>query len=138
MEFFRIKRDIPFMRYALIFNVISLVTFLIAVGSLAIRGLNFGVDFTGGTVMEVAYAQAADLGKIRESVARLGFSDASVQNFGTSRDVLIRLPVKQGLTSAQLSEKVMAELRKDDATVQMRRVEKVSIGQLWRPQAAAK
>jgi preprotein translocase subunit SecF len=123
MEWFRIKRDIPFMRYALIFNVISLVTFLIAVGSLAIRGLNLGVDFTGGTVMEVAYAQAADLGKIRESMARLGFSDASVQNFGTSRDVLIRLPVKQGVSSAQLSERVMQELRKDDSRVEVRRVE---------------
>ncbi len=123
MEFFRIKRDIPFMRYALIFNVISLVTFLIAVGSLAIRGLNLGVDFTGGTVMEVAYAQAADLGKIRESMARLGFSDASVQNFGTSRDVLIRLPVKQGVSSAKLSELVMQELRKDDTRVEVRRVE---------------
>jgi len=123
MEFFRIKHDIPFMRYALIFNVISLVTFLVAVGSLAIRGLNFGVDFTGGTVMEVAYAQAADLGKIRESVARLGFSDASVQNFGTSRDVLIRLPVKQGVSSAKLSEQVLEALRKDDSRIEMRRVE---------------
>ncbi len=123
MEFFRIKRDIPFMRYALIFNVISLITFLIAVGSLAIRGLNLGVDFTGGTVMEVAYAQAADLGKIRESMARLGFTEASVQNFGTSRDVLIRLPVKQGVSSAKLSEQVMQQLRKDDTRVEMRRVE---------------
>jgi preprotein translocase subunit SecF len=123
MEFFRIKRDIPFMRYALIFNVISLITFLIAVGSLAIRGLNLGVDFTGGTVMEVAYAQAADLGKIRESMSRLGFSDASVQNFGTSHDVLIRLPVKQGVSSAKLSEQVMEELRKDDSRIEMRRVE---------------
>jgi preprotein translocase subunit SecF len=123
MEWFRIKRDIPFMRYALIFNVISLVTFLIAVGSLAFRGLNLGVDFTGGTVMEVAYAQAADLGRIRESMARLGFTDASVQNFGTSRDVLIRLPLKQGVSSAKLSEQVMQELRKDDTRVEMRRVE---------------
>jgi len=123
MEWFRIKRDIPFMRYALIFNVISLVTFLIAVGSLAVRGLNLGVDFTGGTVMEVAYAQAADLGRIRESVARLGFTDASVQNFGTSRDVLIRLPVKQGVSSAKLSELVMEALRKDDSRVEVRRVE---------------
>jgi len=123
MEWFRISRDIPFMRYALIFNVISLITFVVAVGSLAIRGLNLGVDFTGGTVMEIHYAEAADLGKIRESVARLGFADAAVQNFGTSRDVLIRLPVKQGLTSAQLSEQVMAGLRKDDPKVEMRRVE---------------
>jgi preprotein translocase subunit SecF len=123
MEWFRITRDIPFMRHALIFNVISLVTFLIAVGSLATRGLNLGVDFTGGTVMEVAYPQAADLGKIRESVARLGFTEASVQNFGTSRDVLIRLPLKPGASSAKLSEQVMQELRKDDARVDMRRVE---------------
>jgi preprotein translocase subunit SecF len=123
MEWFRIKRDIPFMRYALIFNVISIVTFLIAVASLSIRGLNLGVDFTGGTVMEVAYPQAADLGKIRESVARLGFTEAAVQNFGTSRDVLIRLPAKQGVSSAKLSEQVMQELRKDDARVEMRRVE---------------
>jgi preprotein translocase subunit SecF len=123
MEWFRITRDIPFMRYALIFNVISIVTFLIAVGSLATRGLNLGVDFTGGTVMEVAYPQAADLGKIRESMARLGFTDAAVQNFGTSRDVLIRLPLKQGVSSAKLSEQVMQELRKDDARVEMRRVE---------------
>jgi preprotein translocase subunit SecF len=123
MEFFRIKRDIPFMRYALIFNVISIVTFLIAVGSLAIRGLNLGVDFTGGTVMEITYAQPAHLDRIRESIAKLGFTEASVQNFGTSRDVLIRLPVKQGLTSAMLSELVMRELRKDDRTVEVRRVE---------------
>ena len=123
MEWFRISRDIPFMRYALIFNVISVITFVVAVGSLAIRGLNLGVDFTGGTVMEIHYAEAADLGKIRESVARLGFADAAVQNFGTSRDVLIRLPVKQGLTSAQLSEQVIAELRKNDPKVELRRVE---------------
>jgi preprotein translocase subunit SecF len=123
MEFFRIKRDIPFMRYALIFNVISIVTFLVAVVSLGFRGLNLGVDFTGGTVMEVAYAQPADLHKIREAMAKLGFTEASVQTFGTSRDVLIRLPVKQGLTSAKLSELVMQELRKDDKTVEMKRVE---------------
>jgi len=123
MEWFRISRDIPFMRYALLFNVISIITFAVAVGSLAIRGLNLGVDFTGGTVMEVHYAEAADLGKIRDSAARLGFTDASVQNFGTSRDVLIRLPVKPGVTSAQLSERVMDELRKDDPKVEMRRVE---------------
>ncbi|HKA43426.1 MAG TPA: protein translocase subunit SecF [Burkholderiales bacterium] len=123
MEFFRIKRDIPFMRHALIFNVISLITFLIAVGSLASRGLHLGVDFTGGTVMELNYQQPPDLGKIRDAMARLGFTDASVQNFGTARDVLIRLPVKQGVTSAKLSEQVLEELKKAEPTVQMRRVE---------------
>jgi preprotein translocase subunit SecF len=123
MEFFRIKRDIPFMRHALLFNVISVLTFLIAVGSLSIRGLNLGVDFTGGTLMEVSYSQPADLHKIRESVSRLGFTEASVQNFGTARDVLIRLPLKKDLSSAKVSELIMAELRKDDKAVEMRRVE---------------
>ena len=123
MEFFRIQRDIPFMRYALIFNVISVVTFLIAVGALAVRGLHLGVDFTGGTVMELKYPQAANLHQIREAVARLGFTDAAVQNFGTASDVLIRLPVKPGVTSAQLSENVMGELKKLDPNVQLQRVE---------------
>ena len=123
MEFFRIKNDIPFMRHALVFNVISIITFLIAVGSLATRGLNFGVDFTGGTVMEMHYAQAPDVNKIRDTMGKLGFADAAVQNFGTSLDVLIRLPVKQGLTSAKLSELVRDELRKDDSTAEVRRVE---------------
>jgi len=123
MEFFRIKKDIPFMRYALLFNVISLITFLIAMGSLATKGLNFGVDFTGGTVMEVSYEQPPQLDKIREAMGKLGFTEASVQNFGSARDVLIRLPVKEGLTSAQLSEEAFAELRKDGSKVEMRRVE---------------
>jgi preprotein translocase subunit SecF len=123
MEFFRIKSDIPFMRHALVFNVISIITFIVAVGSLATKGLNLGVDFTGGTVMEVHYAQAPDVNKIRDQMGKLGFSDASVQNFGTSLDVLIRLPVKAGLTSAKLSEQVHEELRKADASAEVRRVE---------------
>ena len=123
MEFFKIKDDIPFMRHALVFNVISIITFLIAVGSLATKGLNFGVDFTGGTVMEVHYAQAPDVNKIRETVSKLGYTDAAVQNFGTSLDVLIRLPVKAGLTSATVSETVRDELRKEDSTAEVRRVE---------------
>ncbi|HMJ49494.1 MAG TPA: protein translocase subunit SecF [Burkholderiales bacterium] len=125
MEFFRIKHDIPFMRHALVFNVISLITFILAVVFLATKGLNFGVDFTGGTVMEVHYLQAAETAKIREALAKLGFNDASVQNFGTSQDVLIRLPVKAGITSAKLSEQVLDALREDDKAVQMRRVEYV-------------
>jgi preprotein translocase subunit SecF len=123
MEFFRIQRDIPFMRYALIFNVISIITFVIAVGALAVRGLHLGVDFTGGTVMELRYPQPANLHQVREAVAKLGFTDAAVQNFGTASDVLIRLPVKQGLTSAQLSETVMGDLKKLDPNVQLQRVE---------------
>jgi preprotein translocase subunit SecF len=85
--------------------------------------LHLGVDFTGGTVMEVRYPEAANLGHIREAMSRLGFTDASVQNFGTSSDVLIRLPVKQGVTSAKLSEQVMAELERLDAGVKQQRVE---------------
>ncbi len=123
MEFFRIKRDIPFMRYALVFNVISLLTFAIAVGALTVRGLHLGVDFTGGTVMELRYPQAANLGQVRDAVSKLGFTDAAVQNFGTASDVMVRLPVKQGVTSAQLSETVMVELKRVDPAVQLQRVE---------------
>jgi len=123
MEFFRIKKDIPFMRFARMFNIISLITFLVAVGSLATKGLNFGVDFTGGTVMEVSYAQPPQLDSIRTTLGKIGFGEASVQNFGTARDVLIRLPVKEGVTSAKLSEQVLVELRKDNPQVEMRRVE---------------
>ena len=123
MEFFRIKRDIPFMRYALIFNVISLITFLVAVVSLSTKGLHLGVDFTGGTVLEVSYQQAPDLNRIRDRMVNVGFAEPSVQNFGTARDVLIRLPVKEGLTSAKLSELVMQELKQLDGAVDLRRVE---------------
>jgi preprotein translocase subunit SecF len=123
MEFFRIKRDIPFMRYALIFNVVSVITFLVAVASLSTKGLHLGVDFTGGTVLEVSYKQPPDLNRIRERMVKIGFADPSVQNFGTARDVLIRLPVKEGLTSAKLSELVMQELRQLDGAVDLRRVE---------------
>jgi len=123
VEFFRIKRDIPFMRYALIFNVISLITFLAAVGALATRGLHLGVDFTGGTVMELSYQQPPELNQIRERMVKLGFAEPSVQNFGTARDVLVRLPVKEGVTGAKLSEQVMRELKQLDSAVELRRVE---------------
>jgi preprotein translocase subunit SecF len=123
MEFFKIRKDIPFMRHALVFNVISLITFLVAVAFLAIRGLNLGVDFTGGTVMEVSYAQSADVAGIRNALAQLGFQDVAVQNFGTSRDVLIRLPAREDVGGAKLSETVMGTLRQADPSVQLRRVE---------------
>ena len=123
MEFFRIKRDIPFMRHALVFNVISLVTFLLAVGSLATKGLHLGVDFTGGTVMEVSYEQPAELGRIRETVAGLGFTEVAVQNFGSARDVLIRLPAREDVSGAKVSEAVMQALRKAEPAVELRRVE---------------
>ena len=123
MEFFRIKRDIPFMRHALVLNVISLVTFLAAVAFLAVRGLHFSIEFTGGTVMEVAYPQAADIEQVRGTVGGLGFSEVQVQNFGTARDVMIRLPVQKGVTSAQQSEQVMTALKAATPGVELRRVE---------------
>ena len=123
MEFFKIRKDIPFMRHALVFNVISLITFLLAVFFLATRGLNLGVDFTGGTVMEVSYPQAADLPKIRTLLERSGYVDVTVQNFGGSRDVLIRLPGKAGVAGAKLSEVVMEVLHRDDPGAQLRRTE---------------
>jgi preprotein translocase subunit SecF len=123
MEFFRIRRDIPFMKNALIFNAISLLTFLLAVFFLVSRGLHFSIEFTGGTVMEVAYAQAADVDKIRKTVEGLGYQDAQVQNFGTAKDVLIRLPIQKGVTTADQADKVLAVLKTTDPTVERRRVE---------------
>ena len=123
MEFFRIKRDIPFMSWGKYTTAISLVTFLVSVFFLVSKGLNLGVDFTGGTVMEVGYTQPADINRIRSTLAKLGMTDASVQNFGTSRDILIRLPVKPEMSSARLSETVIAALRQDDASAEVRRVE---------------
>src|SRR3954465_4752673 len=111
------------MENALVFNVISLVTFIAAVFFLFTRGLHLSVEFTGGTVMEVAYSQPADVEKVRASIAGLGYDDVQVQNFGTSRDVLIRLPAKKGATSAQQSEKVLSTLRADSPNVQLRRTE---------------
>ncbi|MBK9443028.1 MAG: protein translocase subunit SecF [Comamonadaceae bacterium] len=123
MEFFRIRRDIPFMRHAIAFNVVSLVTFLAAVFFLFSRGLHLSVEFTGGTLLEVTYAQPADLTVVRNTVAKLGLVDAQVQNFGTARDVLIRLPVQKGVSSAQQSTQVMAALKAVDASASMRRTE---------------
>ena len=123
MEFFRIKKDIPFMKYALWLNAISLLTFVLAVFFLFTRGLHLSVEFTGGTVMEVAYVQSADVGKVRETVSGLGYADVIVQNFGTSRDVMIRLPVQKGVTSAQQSEQVLTALKAADPEVTLRRTE---------------
>src|SRR5512140_2609020 len=123
MEFFKIRKDIPFMRHALVFNIISLVTFLLAVFFLATKGLHYSVEFTGGSVIEVAYDQPAEIQSVRGAMEKAGFVDTSVQNFGSSRDVLIRMPLKAGQSSAELSKKVMDTLQADDKTVQLRRVE---------------
>ncbi|WP_028226548.1 protein translocase subunit SecF [Paraburkholderia ferrariae] len=123
MEFFRIRKDIPFMKRALIFNAISFITFIAAVFFLVHRGLHLSIEFTGGTVIEVQYPHALDLQPVRDSLGKIGYGDAQVQNFGTSRDVLIRLPIKQGLSSAQQSDQVMATLKQDNPQVQLQRVE---------------
>ena len=109
MEFFKIRRVIPFMRHALVFNVISLVTFLAAVFFLAHKGLHFSIEFTGGTLVEVNSTQAADVEKVRETLDKAGLK-GEVQNFGSSRDVLIRLPVEKGQSNSELSAKVTALL----------------------------
>lgn len=123
MEFFRIKKDVPFMRHALVFNLISLATFLLAVFFLFSRGLHLSVEFTGGTLIEVSYQQAADLEKVRGALGKAGFSDFSVQNFGTAQDVLIRLPANANKSSSQLGDMVKTALASDAPGAELRRVE---------------
>ena len=141
MEFFKITRTIPFMRHAKLFNIISLVTFLISVGLLATRGLHFSIEFTGGTVMEASYAKAADPERIRVALNRIGLTDISVQNFGTSRDVLIRLPLatvegtSQNVQMQKQADAVTQALKADDASAQLKRVEFVG-GQVGKELAA--
>ncbi|GAB3665782.1 protein translocase subunit SecF [Ramlibacter alkalitolerans] len=123
MEFFKIRRDIPFMKNALVFNVISLITFLAAVFFLATKGLHLSVEFTGGTVMEVSYSQPPDVENVRRAVSNLGYSDVQVQNFGTARDVIIRLPAQKGVSSAQQSDRTFQALKATDPGITLRRVE---------------
>lgn len=123
MEFFKIRKDIPFMRHALIFNVISLVTFILAVFFLFTKGLHLSVEFTGGTVIEVTHAKPAELEKIRTAVTALGYQDVQIQNFGTSQDVMIRLPAQKGVTSAQQSAKIITSMQAIDASAKIKRTE---------------
>jgi preprotein translocase subunit SecF len=122
MEFFKIRRTIPFMRYALVFNVISLLTFLAAIGFLAFKGLNLSIEFTGGTLIEVGYQQSANVDAIRTTLERSGYK-AEVQNFGSSREVLIRMHLEKNQSSADLSQKVIQILREQDKSAELRRVE---------------
>jgi preprotein translocase subunit SecF len=122
MEFFKIRRTIPFMRHALVFNVISLITFLAAVGLLTFKGLNLSIEFTGGTLIEVGYQQGADVDAIRRTLDRAGYK-AEVQNFGSSREVLIRMHLEKNQSSADLSQKVIQILREQDKSAELRRVE---------------
>ena len=122
MEFFKIRRVIPFMRHALVFNIISLLTFLAAVFFLALKGLNFSIEFTGGTLIEVGYQQAADVDAIRRTLEGAGYK-AEVQNFGSSREVLIRMHLEKNQSSADLSQKVVSILQEQDKSAELRRVE---------------
>jgi preprotein translocase subunit SecF len=123
MEFFRIHRVIPFMKHALVFNVISLVTFVLAVLFLATRGLNLGVDFRGGTLIEIAYSHPADIGRVRAVIDKMSLGEFAVQSYGSASSVLIRLPLKEGLSTAQLSDRVMTALKADDPSATQQRVD---------------
>jgi preprotein translocase subunit SecF len=129
MEFFRIRRTIPFMRHALVFNIISLVVFIASIFFLATKGLHFSIEFTGGTVMEVAYKDDANADKIRQALNGIGLTDVSVQSFGTSRDILIRLPLKtvqgssQNVEMQKQADAVIKALKAQDASAEMKRVE---------------
>jgi preprotein translocase subunit SecF len=125
MEFFRVKKDIPFMKYSKISAVISTTAFILAVFFIVIRGLNLGVDFTGGTMMEVSYPKAANIDDIRQTLRDIDLEDAQVQNFGTEEDVLIRLPIREGLSIAEMSEKVSAALKTSNIAMEVKRVESV-------------
>ena len=125
MEFFRVKKDIPFMRFRKLSAFISILTFVLAVFFLISKGLNLGVDFTGGTIMEVKYSQPAKIDEIRQTLSTINLSDSQVQNFGTANDVLIRLPLRSDLSIAELSEKVVEGLKKQDSQVEIMRVESV-------------
>jgi preprotein translocase subunit SecF len=123
MEFFKIRKDIPFMRHALVFNAVSFITFLAAVFFLFNRGLHLSVEFTGGTLMEVGFSQPVALDPMREQIAKLGFTDVQVQNFGSARDVLIRMPALKGSTATEQSTRVMAALKETDPNAELKRTE---------------
>jgi len=125
MEFFRVKKDIPFMKFRKISAIISTSIFIASILFLIFRGLNLGVDFTGGTLMEVSYPQTANLEEIRTSLKKIDLTEAQVQNFGTSNDVLIRLPVVENLSLADLSEKITLTLKESNPSVSVQRVESV-------------
>ena len=125
MEIFRVKKDIPFMKYRSISAVISTSIFILAIAFLSIKGLNLGVDFTGGTIMEVSYPEAANIESIRKTLNSIDLTDTQVQNFGAAQDVLIRLPIRADLSIAELSEKVASALREESSDVEVMRVESV-------------
>jgi preprotein translocase subunit SecF len=138
MEFFRIRRDIPFMRHALVFNIVSGVTFALAVFFLVTRGLHFSIEFTGGIVMQTSYVQVADVEKIRSNLEKLAFGDVQVQNFGSTRDVIIRLPATQTTKQSEVSNAVFDTLCKaEGGTVSVRQITTAKGETISRPSCAA-
>ncbi|WP_348946587.1 protein translocase subunit SecF [Chitinibacter sp. FCG-7] len=123
MEFFHVKRDIPFMSYGKLTTAISLGTFVLAVFFLVVKGLNFGVEFTGGTVMELRYAQSVEINQVRHGVESLKYGEVQVQSLGTTKDVMVRIPNIKGKSSAQLSNEVLDSLKKERSDVELRKVE---------------
>lgn len=123
MEFFRITRTIPFMRHVKLLNVISLTAFFLAIFFIVTRGFNLSIEFTGGTVMELQYPQAAQVEEIRDTLGEIGYTDFQVQNFGSSRDVMIRLPSSESSDTTAQSNEVMSALSAKTPDVQLQRVE---------------
>jgi preprotein translocase subunit SecF len=125
MEIFRVKNDIPFLKYRKIAAFISILTFVMAFFFLFQKGLNYGVDFTGGTIIEISYEQKANVDEIREQLTQINLNEIQVQNFGTDKDVLIRMPLNEDITIAELSELVNQELAKLNHKFEIKRVESV-------------
>ena len=125
MEIFRVKQDIPFMKYSRLSAVISIIIFVLSASLLSTKGLNLGIDFTGGTIMEVGYPEGVNVQDIRDTLKSIDLADSQVQNFGTETDVLIRLPIKEGQVIADLSEKVSSALKAQNSSMQIRRIESV-------------
>ena len=125
MEIFRVKNDIPFLKYRKIAAFISILTFMMAFFFLFQKGLNYGVDFTGGTIIEISYEEKANVDEIREQLTQINLNEIQVQNFGTDKDVLIRMPLNENITIAELSELVNQELSKLNNPFEIKRVESV-------------
>lgn len=123
MELFRFKKDIPFMSYGKLTTTISVVTFVLAILFLVFRGLNLSVEFTGGTLMEVSYSQPVDVNKIRAQLEENGFVQSRVQNVGTAKDVVIRVPNKSDVNSAMLSNQIFDIIANDGPNPILKSVE---------------
>lgn len=123
MQLFAKTTNIDFLGKRRITTVLSGILILISIVSVGTRGLNLGIDFTGGVLIEIGYAQPADLGDIRRRLANGGFEDALVQNFGTATDVMIRVLPRDDVDSGQVGEQIMALLTDSGQDVELRRVE---------------